>query len=192
MSDNHELLSKENKILLLKVARESLENYLRTAKTIDYDPALMPSALSTMAGAFVSLHKGRALRGCIGRFKPDIPLYLLIQELVIGAAARDLRFSPVKYSELSQLEIEISVLGELQPIKTPAQIILGEHGIYIKKGQFSGTFLPQVAKQTGWSVEEFLGHCSRDKASIGWDGWRDAELFVYSACVFAEKNLELI
>jgi putative phosphoesterase len=61
------------------------------------------------------------------------------------------------------------------------------HGIYIRKGSRSGTFLPQVAQETGWTKEEFLGHCSQDKAGIGWNGWKDAELYVYEALVFGEK-----
>ena len=73
-------------------------------------------------------------------------------------------------------------------ITDPSAIKLGKHGIYITKGSNSGTFLPQVAAQTGWNLEEFLGHCARDKAQIGWDGWKDAELYVYEALVFKEKD----
>lgn len=64
---------------------------------------------------------------------------------------------------------------------------LGKHGIYITKGENSGTFLPQVAVKTGWTKEEFLGHCARDKAGIGWDGWRDADTYVYEAIVFSDR-----
>ncbi|HRR06883.1 MAG TPA: AMMECR1 domain-containing protein, partial [Victivallales bacterium] len=66
---------------------------------------------------------------------------------------------------------------------------MGKHGIYMIKGYRSGTFLPQVAKETNWSKEEFLGHCARDKAGIGWDGWKDAELYTYEALVFSESEL---
>ena len=69
------------------------------------------------------------------------------------------------------------------------EIELGKTGIYIKKEGHSGTFLPQVASQTNWSKEEFLGHCSRDKAGIGWEGWKTAEVFIYEAIVFCEKDL---
>jgi AMMECR1 domain-containing protein len=58
----------------------------------------------------------------------------------------------------------------------------------MKKGNSSGTFLPKVALETGWTLQEFLGHCARDKAGIGWDGWKDAELFTYEAIVFEEKH----
>ena len=65
---------------------------------------------------------------------------------------------------------------------------LGTQGIYMRKGYRSGTFLPQVAAETGWTKEEFLGHCAQDKAGIGWDGWKDADLFVYEALVFGEEK----
>ena len=64
------------------------------------------------------------------------------------------------------------------------ELQLGRHGIYIRKGMRSGTFLPQVADQMGWTKEEFVGYCSQEKAHIGWNGWRDAELYVYEAIVF--------
>jgi AMMECR1 domain-containing protein len=74
----------------------------------------------------------------------------------------------------------------LKKINDISEIELGKHGIYIKKGYYSGTFLPQVATKTGWTLEEFLGHCARDKAHIGWDGWKDAEIYTYEAIVFSE------
>ena len=76
----------------------------------------------------------------------------------------------------------------MHKISADKEIILGKHGIYMIKGESSGTFLPQVATDTGWTKEEFLGHCARDKAGIGWDGWKDAELFVYEACIFGENS----
>ena len=93
---------------------------------------------------------------------------------------------PVK--ELEEIHIEISVLSPMTRIHDIEEIELGKHGIYIKKGLASGTFLPQVAEQTGWTKEEFLGHCSKDKARIGWDGWEDAELYTYEAFVFEENH----
>ena len=70
--------------------------------------------------------------------------------------------------------------------RRPQGARLGTDGLYLRRNGRSGTFLPQVAAETGWSREEFFGHCARDKAGIGWDGWRDAELYVYQALVIAE------
>jgi len=68
------------------------------------------------------------------------------------------------------------------------EIVLGRDGIYMIKGNRHGTFLPQVATETGWNKEEFLGHCARDKAGIGWEGWKTADLYIYQAVVFSEKE----
>jgi hypothetical protein len=94
----------------------------------------------------------------------------------------------VSPEELDKLEIEISVLTPMRKITSIDEITMGKHGIYIKKGSNGGTFLPQVAAETGWSKEEFLGHCAQDKAGIGWDGWKDAEIYVYETLVFREKR----
>jgi AmmeMemoRadiSam system protein A len=155
----------------------------------DDDSATYPDNLKIHAGAFVTLKENGSLRGCIGRFTANIPLYRLIREMAVAASTEDSRFDPVRMNEIPGLEMEISVLSPLKKITSADEIILGKHGIYIKKGYNSGTFLPQVATETGWSVDEFLGHCSRDKAGIGWDGWKKAELFTYEACVFSETDI---
>jgi AmmeMemoRadiSam system protein A len=108
--------------------------------------------------------------------------------MAIAAATQDYRFSPVTYDELKTIDIEISVLSPLKKIASIDEIELGKHGIYIMKGSFGGTFLPQVAAETGWTKEEFLGHCAQDKAGIGWSGWKDADIFIYSATIIKEKE----
>ena len=107
--------------------------------------------------------------------------------MAVAAATQDSRFEPVNPSEIDHLNIEISVLTPLKKIKSIDEIVLGKHGIYIVKGDRSGTFLPQVATETHWTKEEFLGHCAQDKAFIGWNGWKDADIYTYEALVFGEK-----
>jgi hypothetical protein len=136
------------------------------------------------------LYEYGQLRGCIGQFITDKPLYKTIQEMAISSSTKDYRFSPVKADEINKIEIEISVLSPLKLIKSIDEIEIGKHGIYIKKGYASGTFLPQVATETGWTKEQFLGHCSQDKAGMGWDGWKDADIYIYTADVFSEKGLK--
>jgi len=174
---------------LLSLARQTIEGYVMNSKygkpvTGDYS-----AALTAPSGAFVTLHSKGNLRGCIGRFDADNPLYLVVQEMAISAATRDSRFTPVTAEELKDIDIEISVLTPLKKIQSINEITMGKHGIYIKKGYRTGTFLPQVANETHWTLEEFLGHCARDKAGIGWDGWKEAELYTYEAIIFGEKNL---
>ena len=75
----------------------------------------------------------------------------------------------------------------MRQISSPDELVLGRDGVLMVKDGRSGTFLPQVADETGWTREEFLGHCARDKAGIGWNGWKDADLYVYQAEVFDEQ-----
>ena len=178
--------TKEEKQTLLAIARNTIVMYVNGHKTPEVDDKNFSANLKMHAGAFVTLKEHGDLRGCIGRFTADIPLWKVVQQMAVSSATEDSRFQPVTSKEISKLEIEISVLSPMKKIFSADEIVLGKHGIYIKKGYYSGTFLPQVATETGWSKEEFLGHCSRDKAGLGWDGWKDADIFTYEACVFGE------
>ena len=142
------------------------------------------SSLKQKCGAFVSLHKHGRLRGCIGHFGEDVPLYEIVAEMARAAAFEDPRFTPVSKDELKDIDIEISVLTPMRRIHSLDEFELHRHGIYIRKGYRSGTFLPQVADEVNWTKEEFVSHCAQDKAGSGWDGWKTAELYVYEAIVF--------
>lgn len=184
------ILTEKDKKDLLKIARTTIESYLRNNAIPDLDLTVYSGQIKTKCGAFVTLHKHKQLRGCIGRFGESEPLYKVVQEMAVASATQDYRFSPVREAELKDIDIEISVLTPLKKISSAEEFILGKHGIWIKKGHRSGTFLPQVATETGWTKEEFLGHCARDKAGIGWDGWKDAELYTYEAKIFNESEMK--
>ena len=182
-------LNDETCIKLLELARNTIESYLKYGKIPETDQRELNNDMLTEAGAFVTLHKKEELRGCIGRFTADAPLYKIIQQMAVAAATEDYRFNKVTLDEMENIDLEISVLSPLKKIESIDEFVIGKHGIYIIKGYNSGTFLPQVAKETGWNAEEFLGHCARDKARIGWEGWKNAELYTYEAFVFSEKEL---
>ena len=182
------LLCTADKTSLLKLAHETISEYIKKRTTPEVDPSKLSKALRTPCGAFVTLNKNHNLRGCIGHFEANLPLWKVVQQMAIAAATQDHRFNEVQANEISQLKIEISVLTPMKRIKSADEFILGKQGIYIKKGNSSGTFLPQVAAQTGWSKEEFLGHCARDKAGLGCDDWNTAELYTYEALVFGEEG----
>ena len=182
--------TKEEEKTLLGIARNTIVVYINQHKTPAVDDKNFSSNLKLHAGAFVTLKEKGELRGCIGRFTADIPLWQVVQQMAVSSATQDSRFTPVTAREIDKLEIEISVLSPMKRIYSADEIVLGKHGIYIKKGYYSGTFLPQVATETGWSREEFLGHCARDKAGLGWDGWKDAELYTYEALVFGENDVK--
>jgi MEMO1 family protein len=181
-------LTEKEKKELLKIARNTIEAYLQTGKSPEVNKKDLTSTLQENCGAFVTLHKEGALRGCIGRFSASESLYKVVQQMAIAAATQDHRFSVVTIDEMKKIDVEISVLTPMQKIKSIDEIEMGKHGIYIKKGFSGGTFLPQVATETGWTKEEFLGNCSKNKAGLGWEGWKDAEIYIYEALVFSEKD----
>ena len=179
-------LSDKEKKTLKDIAYNSIKDSLdgKPVAVANSSLFILHSSLKEKCGAFVSLHKQGRLRGCIGHFGEDVPLYEIVAEMARAAAFEDPRFQPVTHDELDDLDIEISILTPMRRIQSLDEFQLHKHGIYIKKGYRSGTFLPQVADEVNWTKEEFVGHCSQDKAGLGWDGWRDAELYVYEAIVF--------
>ncbi len=183
-------LRMEDKRILLTIAREAIEARLNGQSPPPVAEEGLSAELNQSCGAFVTLTINGSLRGCIGRFMSTDPLWEVVQQMAISSAFYDSRFSPVTRDEMKRIDIEISVLTPLKRIRSADEFRLGEQGIYMVKDGRSGTFLPQVAESTGWTKEEFLGHCARDKAGIGWDGWRDAELYTYEALVFDEKELK--
>ena len=182
--DTDFFLSAEEKQQLKEIALQSIKDSLDGKAATNAQPSTLNATLKRKCGAFVSLHKHGRLRGCIGHFGEDVPLYKVVAEMARAAAFEDPRFQPVSREELADIDIEISVLTPMRRIQSLDEFELHCHGIYIRKGYRSGTFLPQVADEVNWTKEEFVGHCSQDKAGLGWDGWRDAELYVYEALVF--------
>ncbi|MGE4289393.1 MAG: AmmeMemoRadiSam system protein B [Salinivirgaceae bacterium] len=182
------LLTDDDKNTLLSIARLSIAEYLQKEEVTELMEQEVNNALKQAMGVFVSLHHGKNLRGCIGRFETIEPLYQLVQDMAVASATNDKRFKPVTLDELDELSIEISVLTPLKKIHSKEEIEIGRHGIYIKQGINHGTLLPQVATENKWSVDEFLGYCAKNKAHIGWDGWKTADLFTYEAIVFSEPQ----
>ena len=180
--------NEKEKKQLFTIAKNSIRSKLFDNKQIAIDETKIDEKLKTPLGAFVTLKIDGQLRGCIGRFISSDPLYKVVETSALSSAFEDPRFSPLTKKEFEKTEIEITVLGQLKKIKNIKEIILGKHGIYIKKDFRSGTMLPQVATENGWTVEEFLGYTSRDKAGIGWDGWKDAEIFIYEGTVLEDNR----
>lgn len=188
--EDAQMLNKDQKKRLLSIARQSIAGFLKTGKNPHFsedDPVL-----SREMGAFVTLTKGHELRGCIGSLSGKGPLYLTVSSMAIEAALRDPRFTPVEQAELDQIDLEISVLTPMKKVSSAEEIILGVHGVMVKKGAYSGVFLPQVATETGWTKDEFLSYLCTHKAGLDADAWKDksTELYIFSAEVFSEKDNE--
>jgi AmmeMemoRadiSam system protein B/AmmeMemoRadiSam system protein A len=182
------MLNKAQRKKLLELARKTIETYLKDGKKIavtESDPVL-----GKEMGAFVTLHKHGELRGCIGNIVGKGPLYLTVRDMAIEAATGDPRFPSVQPFELKDIEIEISVLSPLEKIDDPEKIKMGVHGVLVRKGFYSGVFLPQVATETGWSREEFMSNLCAHKAGLPQDAWKDksTDIYIFSAEVFSEND----
>lgn len=189
-----EELSKEAQKELLRIARATVEAVIRKEAVPDFkvrNPELLEKR-----GVFVTIENPKKrvqLRGCIGWFFADRPVWEQVRRMAVAAATEDPRFyhDPITVNELKDIRIEISVLSPLKKIDDPLKIEMGKHGIYIKRGNRAGTYLPQVAKHFR-TKEEFLSSCSAEKAGLSPDAWRDkdTEVFVYTAQVFSEEDFE--
>ena len=173
---------------LLKIARTSVETAVREKKLYS-PPADEPEALRNARGAFVTLKEHGDLRGCIGYMSPVKPLAETVRDVAAYAALEDRRFRPVSESELGILEYEISVLSPLRKVEDINQIHVGQHGLLIRKGEYEGVLLPQVPTEEGWNRNTFLEQVCV-KAGLPAQAWKDADadLFMFSALVFAEPT----
>ncbi|OQX51305.1 hypothetical protein B5M47_01195 [candidate division CPR3 bacterium 4484_211] len=168
---------------LLKIARQTLEEYVKTGRIPRIE--VQNEALRQPHGAFVTLRKNDKLRGCIGILESNQPLWQVIQQQTIAAAAQDPRFPPVSESELKDIKIEISVLSPLQKVNSWKEIELGKHGVVIEQGSRRGVFLPQVAKETGWDLKTFLGQLCFQKAGLPWNAYQNPQTNIY---IFSTKT----
>lgn len=181
------MLDTVEKTELLSLARKTLETYFDSASVLDFGTGL--PGLLERKGAFVSLHRGAELRGCIGQLEPDRELYRIVQYCTLSAAFSDSRFPPVQRKELEELNIEISVLTPMRAVRDPEEITVGNHGLYIVQGMSRGLLLPQVAQQYGWDRETFLQQTCH-KAGLPGSAWKDPEtaIYVFEADVFSEPE----
>jgi AmmeMemoRadiSam system protein A len=173
---------------LLRLARGTIEHYLRTGTKLEYESD--DAKLRSKAGAFVSLHRGQMLRGCIGYIIADRPLFETVIDAAVSAATADPRFPAVGLGELEGLDIEISVLTPPEVVDDLENIKVGRDGLIVSSGPFRGLLLPQVATEYGWDRDTFLDHTCR-KAGLPADSWRRGNVTIerFSAQVFSESEL---
>jgi len=184
-----DLLNKTEEAKLLDIAKKTVETYVKTGK----EPVIKNTLpfLEQKLGAFVTLKEQGELRGCIGRFSPtDIPLYQVVENMAVAAATEDTRFKPVAKEELPFIDYEISVLSTLSKVSDAGDIVLGRDGVKVIKGANSGVFLPQVATETGWDMDKFMGELCSQKAGLPQDCWKDKDtnLYTFTAQVFGGKK----
>jgi uncharacterized protein len=177
-----------NEEFILSLAREAVEEYVKSGKVID-KPREYPKELDENRGVFVTIFKKpRELRGCIGLPFPDKPLIEGIIEAAVDVC-QDPRFPPLSKEELKDIFIEVSVLTEPKQIRTKdckKCIELGKDGLIIRKGVQGGLFLPQVPVEQGWNMDEYLENLCY-KAGMSGDAWKECKIYKFQTEIFSEE-----
>lgn len=173
---------------LLKVARAAIEDEL-LGRDLRPAPIDLPPDLPNH-GVFVTLRRGNRLRGCIGTFRAGSAGLAETVQAMAAAATADSRFdsAPLSAAEMPSLSIELSILSPLIHLADPLSLQVGTHGVYIRRGESSGCFLPEVASERGWDAETFLSACCAQKAGLPADAWTrpDTEVFVFTVQKFLD------
>ena len=193
---NEHFLSRDEERELLRIARDALTSWVSDRNRIDLSAYNLSPALLERHGAFVTLRKGRELRGCIGYTQNKETLARAVMENAINASSNDPRFDPIQPGELPGITIEISALTPGEAPETPFklvrgldEIVVGRDGLYIEMPPYrGGLLLPQVASERGWSVDQFLRAVCQ-KAGYPERAWElpEARLYRFSAQVFGEE-----
>ncbi|MCL2411527.1 MAG: AmmeMemoRadiSam system protein A [Treponema sp.] len=192
------LTTKEQNILLAD-AREAITAALERRKP-SFHQIDEQSVLNTPCGAFVSLHKGRDLRGCIGRMTAldtkaafgakdsNLPLFETVRLMAKEAAFGDPRFPPLNKEELNICHIEVSALSPMTLCHDPMLVKVGTHGLYLTASGRSGVLLPQVPVEQGWTLHEYLEYiCIKAGLPPGSYKTPNAQLYTFTAIIFTEK-----
>ena len=175
--------SPEERKILLKLAHDGIAAAFEPRDL----PVSPPSThLGELRGAFTTLYLHGGLRGCVGYVMPVTPLYRTVIESARAAAFEDTRFWPVTEDEVSLLEISLSILSRLEPIRAE-DVEIGRHGLLISMGAQRGLLLPQVPVEHGWDRLTFLEQTCR-KAGLPPDCWQKAELEAFTAEVFGDRD----
>ena len=186
-------LDEKETALLLESARKTLEKYFAEGKPKEVLPPAdqRMERLQEKKGVFVTLKEKGQLRGCIGHLTGTDTLDRTVASTVLLSAFQDTRFNPLQKDELPKVDIEISVMSPMKEIASWKDIVLGRDGVVLEKNGRSALFLPQVALEQGWNVEETLSQLSK-KAGLNPDDWKSGCRFkTFTAQVFGEKYKNL-
>jgi len=177
--------SDSDRRLLLQLARDVIAAHVEAKSHAVVDVC---GVLARPGGAFVSVHHRGELRGCIGHIEANEPLGVVVPRCAVAACSTDPRFPAVTAAELPELDIELSLLGPLEPITGAAEVEIGRHGLMVGLGWSRGLLLPQVAAEWAWDAETFLAHTCH-KAGLPRDAWKKgARIWRFEAEVFSEAR----
>ncbi|RXE55235.1 hypothetical protein ABH15_10605 [Methanoculleus taiwanensis] len=185
-----DMLTPEEGRLALQVARKAIEHAVNRER---YTPPALPPIFDEKRGVFVTIKRQGTLRGCIGLPYPIRPLGDAIVEAAVSAALEDPRFPAVSGRELSELELEVTVLTLPEPLtcppaERPANVVIGKHGLIVSGMGTSGLLLPQVPVEYNWESREFLDHTCQ-KAGLNPDCWKrgDVNVLTFEGQIFEEQ-----
>lgn len=148
----------------VRLARLSLETYVKTGRHTALPDGLSEELLTTRAGTFVSLKKDGRLRGCIGTIAPTTgSVAEEILQNAVSAGAEDPRFPPVREEELPDLVYSVDVLGRPEDISSPAELDVARYGVIVSAGPRRGLLLPHLEGVD--TVEQQIA-IARQKAGI--------------------------
>jgi AmmeMemoRadiSam system protein A len=180
-------LSEEEKEELMRIAKESIYCAVRGEEM----PIITVTSerLKEKCGAFVTITKEGNLRGCIGYSFPIASLYEVVSEVAQSAALHDPRFPSLTEDELDDIEIEISVLSQLENVSDVSEIEVGKHGLLIERRGYKGLLLPQVAIDHNWDRIKFLEQTCY-KAGLDKNAWKGKDTIIkkFSAEIFGERK----
>jgi AmmeMemoRadiSam system protein A len=168
-------LSEAERQAALELARQAIREAVLHRGLPDVIPS--EGVFSERCGVFVTLHVQGRLQGCIGVTEPSEPLGQAIVRCSVGAALEDPRFTPLKESQLEELNVEISLLSALTPI-VPEAIEIGRHGLLVVNHAQRGLLLPKVAIEHRLTREQFLEETCR-KAGLPRGAWKDADTRIF-------------
>ena len=179
------MTSEEDRQRLLQIARDAISACVNGVTAVEL---FASESLERPGGAFVSIHHRGELRGCIGHIEANRSLRRVVRECAVAACSADPRFPPVTAAELADLEIEVSLLGPLEPVASPDDIEVGRHGLLVEQNWQRGLLLPQVATEWQWDRETFLAQTCH-KAGLPRDAWKHgAKVWRFEAEVFGESS----
>jgi len=171
---------------LLQCAHEAILSKLENRVPLPFSAS---PHLSEARGAFTTLYVRGKLRGCVGYPAAVLPLYRTVFETARAAAFEDPRFHPLMLGEAADLQVSISVLSPIAPIR-PEDVEIGRHGLIISMGSYRGLLLPQVPVEHGWDRLTFLEQTCH-KAGLPPNAWRaGATVEGFAAEVFSNPGFE--
>ncbi len=175
-------VSDQDKQLLLELTQQALRAKLQNS-SVDINHATYSDACRQVCGVFVTLRLAGNLRGCIGSVYGSKPLCEELAEVACKAAFADPRFPPLTAQEMSRLDIKVSLLSQPRQVESLDQIELGRHGLILRKPPFFGLFLPEVAREQGWDLDNYLKELAK-KSGIETGDWQGGELYSFTTTSF--------